>query len=70
MTAHVRARAHAHEANRVTRHHPPPLGFAHDLTRLAAAVVRLSPSHRDPERFHEDKDAIAAELRRLARVLA
>jgi hypothetical protein len=30
-------------------------------------VARLSPGHRAPERFHEDKSEIAAELRRLAR---
>lgn len=40
------------------------------LTTLARAVVRLSPSHRDPEQFHEDKSEIAAELRRLAREIA
>src|SRR4051794_26215222 len=30
------------------------------LTALARAVVRLSPSRRDPERFHMDKSEIAA----------
>lgn len=38
------------------------------LRDLAHHVQRLSPSHRDPERFHEDKSEIVAELRRLARV--
>ncbi len=42
---------------------------AADLDRLAHAVARLSPSHRDPERFHIDRSEIVAELRRLARVL-
>lgn len=37
------------------------------LERLAHAVRRLSPSHRDPERFHVDKSEIERELRRLAR---
>jgi hypothetical protein len=38
-----------------------------DLDRLAEAVARLSPSHRDPERFHIDRSEIAGELRELAR---
>lgn len=42
---------------------------ATDLDRLAGAVARLSPSHRDPERFHMDRSEIVAELRRLARAL-
>lgn len=42
---------------------------AADLDRLAHAVARLSPSHRDPERFHMDRSEIVAELRRLAREL-
>jgi len=37
------------------------------LDRLAHAVRCLSPSHRDPERFHVDKSEIERELRRLAR---
>lgn len=37
------------------------------LSTLAEHVARLSPSHRNPERFHEDKSEIVAELRRLAR---
>ena len=39
------------------------------LSDLARAVVRLCPDHRDPERFHADKDDIAAALRSLARRL-
>lgn len=39
----------------------------HALTTLADKVRRLSPSHRDPERFHIDKSEIEAELRRLAK---
>lgn len=39
---------------------------ARKLTDLARQVGRLSPCHRDPERFHEDKDAIRRELMRLA----
>jgi hypothetical protein len=41
-----------------------------DLERLAEAVRRLSPCHRDPERFHMDRAEIAGELRALARRLA
>jgi hypothetical protein len=37
------------------------------LAALARRVGRLAPSHRDPERFHEDKSEIVAELHRLAR---
>lgn len=37
-----------------------------DLRRLARQVQMLVPCHRDPERFHERKSDIAAELRRLA----
>lgn len=37
------------------------------LHDLASAVRRLSPSHRDPERFHMDKSEIERALRRLAR---
>lgn len=36
------------------------------LTALADRVRRLSPCHRDPERFHLDKSEIEADLRRLA----
>ncbi len=41
-----------------------------DVMRLAERVGRLSPSHRDPERFHADKSQIVSELRRLAREIA
>ena len=37
------------------------------LSRLAAKVARLTPNHRDPERFHVEKSEVVAELRRLAR---
>jgi hypothetical protein len=36
------------------------------LRDLAHQVQRLSPSHRNPEGFHEDKSEIVAELRRMA----
>jgi len=36
------------------------------LTELAVRVQRLSPSHRDPESFHEEKSEIAAALHQLA----
>lgn len=38
-----------------------------DLEDLARRVDRLSPDHRDPERFHLDRSDIVAELRLLAR---
>ena len=44
-------------------------GLADVLQDLAARVGRLAPSHRDPEAFHEAKSEIAADLRRLSRVL-
>ena len=37
------------------------------LEEVANRVRRLSPDRRDPERFHIEKDELAAELRRLAR---
>ena len=37
------------------------------LISLANRVRRLCPDHRDPERFHIEKDAIEHELRQLAR---
>lgn len=36
------------------------------LLDLSRRVARLSPSHRDPEAFHEEKSDIAHALRRLA----
>lgn len=39
------------------------------LEAVAERVGRLSPSHRDPERFHMDKAELVGELRRLARTL-
>lgn len=42
----------------------------HTLTALADKVRRLSPHHRDPERFHEDKSEIERDLRRLAKAVA
>lgn len=39
-----------------------------DLEALAHRVVRLSPDRHDPERFHLEKDEVAAELRRLCRL--
>lgn len=38
-----------------------------DLLRLARALQRLSPSHRNPEKYHEDKSQIIDELKGLAR---
>jgi hypothetical protein len=42
-----------------------------ELKALARRVERLCPSHRSPEKFHEDKSEIVFELRRVAaRVIA
>lgn len=35
---------------------------AEELRQLSRAVRRLRPDHRDPERWHVEKDAIAARL--------
>ena len=37
------------------------------ILELAQRVRRLSPHHRDPERFHLEKDEIVRDLRTLAR---
>jgi hypothetical protein len=42
---------------------PLPVALKH----IAFRVERLAPHHRNPERFHEDKADIVAELERLAR---
>lgn len=36
------------------------------LLELARQVQRLTPSHRHPERFHENKSEVVAALRQLA----
>jgi hypothetical protein len=36
------------------------------IMNLADRVRRLAPSHRDPEKFHVEKDEIERALRRLA----
>jgi hypothetical protein len=41
--------------------------FPSRIEDLAHRLVRLAPSHRDPEAFHVEKHTVAAELRRLAR---
>jgi len=67
MIHHVRAPAWS--VNRKPLNPPPPSPpCASELLALASAVGRLSPSHRDPERYHLDKSEIVAELRRLANV--
>ena len=42
---------------------------ADQLLALASAVGRLSPSHRDPERFYMDRSEIVGALRRLAQAM-
>jgi predicted transcriptional regulator len=39
------------------------------LDNLAARLIRLAPSHRDPERFHVEKDDLVRELHKLASAL-
>ncbi len=41
-------------------------GRPDSLDALALRVERLSPSHRDPERFFEERSEIAEALRRAA----
>ncbi len=67
----VRVRTHAHtgQAYMGKCRHVPSLASPDTLASLAQRVVRLCPDHRNPERFHEDKSEIAAELRRLARLM-
>lgn len=44
--------------------------LADRLVELARQVERLSPSHRKPEGFFEDRSEIAHELRQVARQVA
>ena len=50
-----------------TRPYSPSSAEANELAALAARVARLAPSHRDPEKFHLEKDAIRRELLALSR---
>ena len=46
---------------------PPAAGIVGRLLDLADRVRRLPPpDRRDPERFHVERDRLAAELRRVA----
>ncbi|MET3854431.1 hypothetical protein [Rhizobium sp. OAE497] len=40
--------------------------LATQLHEIADRLTRLAPSHRDPNRFHEDKSELVGQLRRLA----
>lgn len=62
-------RAHVWSGKRMDGHPCPPSPPSSTLEVLAERVARLSPSHRDPERFHMDKAELVRELRRLARSL-
>lgn len=66
--AHTHAQARAHGTPSEVRHCAALRHSDHRdaLDRLAQAVRNLSPCRHDPERFHVEKDAISAELRRLA----
>ena len=47
---------------------PVPIERPSDLlAELAHRLRRLSPDHRNPHRFHEEKSEIVHELARLAR---
>jgi hypothetical protein len=37
-----------------------------EIHRLAALAARLSPDHRNPEAFHQDKSELVSSLKRLA----
>jgi hypothetical protein len=45
---------------------PAPLILGARLTDLARRLERLAPSHRDPERYHLEKDALLHDLRLIA----
>ncbi|MFC3315242.1 hypothetical protein ACFOHY_23520 [Rhizobium rosettiformans] len=36
------------------------------LANIAERLARLAPCHRNPEKFHEEKSELVAELRALA----
>jgi hypothetical protein len=42
-------------------------GWRSDLLQIARLLDHLAPDAHDPERFHIQKNALACELRRLAR---
>ena len=46
--------------------HDAALRHCAALEMMAERLVRLSPSSRDPERFHVEKHTLAAEIRFLA----
>jgi hypothetical protein len=50
-----------------TRGEMSNLDWRGELLQCARLLDRLAPDHHDPERFHLQKDALAHELRRLAR---
>ncbi len=43
------------------------ISWREDLLAIARLLDRLVPDHHDPELFHVQKNALAHELRRLAR---
>jgi hypothetical protein len=53
-----------------TRGETNNLAFRADLLELARLLDHLAPDFHDPELFHVRKNALAAELRRLARWVA
>ena len=54
-------------SGRLVPREPPRAGISGRLLDLAEAARRLpAPDRRAPERFHEAKDELAAELRALA----
>lgn len=46
----------------------PLLTLSEQLEELAKRIVRNVPDRRDPFAFHQEKDEIAHQLRRLARL--
>ncbi|WP_192359492.1 hypothetical protein [Mesorhizobium mediterraneum] len=40
--------------------------FTDRIHEIADRLAQLAPSHRDPERFHEEKSELVDALRRLA----
>jgi hypothetical protein len=54
---------------RQTREATPTHSLPGRLEELAAKLRRLAPCHRNPERFHQEKDEIMHDLLSLARLL-
>jgi len=66
----IAIKEHSWPIARIEKRAPVRPCEADQLLALASEVGRLSPSHRDPERFYMDRSEIVMELQRLAWPLA